>query len=250
MSILSGAEGFISHLIELRNRLIKAMAALFIVFFTLFYWARDIYSLLASPLIEALPEGSTMIAVEVAAPFFVPIKVTMFASFVVALPVVLYQVWAFVAPGLYTHEKRLVVPLIATSTILFLVGCLFAYIVVFPTVFHFVAAFTPEGVEMNTDIQKYFDFVLTLFLAFGLAFETPIAVVILTRMDIVSIEKLKESRPYVVVGAFVLAAIFTPPDVISQLLLAFPIWILFEIGLFIAAILEKKADKRERLGED
>ena len=250
MSILSGAEGFISHLIELRNRLIKAMAALFIVFFTLFYWARDIYSLLAAPLIEALPEGSTMIAVEVAAPFFVPIKVTMFASFVVALPVVLYQVWAFVAPGLYTHEKRLVVPLIATSTILFLVGCLFAYIVVFPTVFHFVAAFTPEGVEMNTDIQKYFDFVLTLFLAFGLAFETPIAVVILTRMGIVSIEKLKESRPYVVVGAFVLAAIFTPPDVISQLLLAFPIWILFEIGLFIAAILEKKADKRERLGED
>ncbi len=250
MSILSGAEGFISHLIELRNRLIKAMAALFIVFFTLFYWARDIYSLLASPLIEALPEGSTMIAVEVAAPFFVPIKVTMFASFVVALPVVLYQVWAFVAPGLYTHEKRLVVPLIATSTILFLVGCLFAYIVVFPTVFHFVAAFTPEGVEMNTDIQKYFDFVLTLFLAFGLAFETPIVVVILTRMGIVSIEKLKESRPYVVVGAFVIAAIFTPPDVISQLLLAFPIWILYEIGLFIAAILEKKADKRERLGED
>jgi sec-independent protein translocase protein TatC len=250
VSILSGAEGFISHLIELRNRLIKAMAALFIVFFTLFYWARDIYSLLASPLIEALPEGSTMIAVEVAAPFFVPIKVTMFASFVVALPVVLYQVWAFVAPGLYTHEKRLVVPLIATSTILFLVGCLFAYIVVFPTVFHFVAAFTPEGVEMNTDIQKYFDFVLTLFLAFGLAFETPIVVVILTRMGIVSIEKLKESRPYVVVGAFVIAAIFTPPDVISQLLLAFPIWILYEIGLFIAAILEKKADKRERLGED
>ena len=250
MSILSGAEGFISHLIELRNRLIKAMAALFIVFFTLFYWARDIYSLLASPLIEALPEGSTMIAVEVAAPFFVPIKVTMFASFVVALPVVLYQVWAFVAPGLYTHEKRLVVPLISTSTILFLVGCLFAYIVVFPTVFHFVAAFTPEGVEMNTDIQKYFDFVLTLFLAFGLAFETPIVVVILTRMGIVSIEKLKESRPYVVVGAFVIAAIFTPPDVISQLLLAFPIWILYEIGLFIAAILEKKADKRERLGED
>ena len=249
MYILTGAEGFISHLIELSNRLIKAMAALFIVFFTLFYWARDIYSLLAAPFIEALPEGSTMIAVDVAAPFFVPIKVTLFASFVVALPVILYQIWAFVAPGLYTHEKRLVVPLIATSTILFLVGCLFAYLVVFPTVFHFVAAFTPEGVEMNTDIQKYFDFVLTLFLAFGLAFEKPIAVVILTRMGIVSIEKLKESRPYVVVGAFVLAAIFTPPDVISQLLLAFPIWILFEIGLFIAAILEKKADKRERLGE-
>ena len=250
MSILSGAEGFISHLIELRDRLLKAIAALFIVFFTLFYWAQDIYSLLAAPLIEALPEGSTMIAIEVAAPFFVPIKVTLFASFVVALPVVLYQVWAFIAPGLYTHEKRLVVPLIATSTILFLAGCLFAYLVVFPTVFHFVAAFTPEGVEMNTDIQKYFDFVLTLFLAFGLAFETPIAVVILTRMGIVSIETLKESRPYIIVGAFVIAAIFTPPDVISQLLLAFPIWILYEIGLFIAGILEKKAEQREKLGED
>jgi|TARA_B110000483_G_scaffold118142_1_gene142785 sec-independent protein translocase protein TatC len=250
VSILSGAEGFISHLIELRDRLLKAIAALFIVFFTLFYWAQDIYSLLAAPLIEALPEGSTMIAIEVAAPFFVPIKVTLFASFVVALPVVLYQVWAFIAPGLYTHEKRLVVPLIATSTILFLVGCLFAYLVVFPTVFHFVAAFTPEGVEMNTDIQKYFDFVLTLFLAFGLAFETPIAVVILTRMGIVSIETLKESRPYIIVGAFVIAAIFTPPDVISQLLLAFPIWILYEIGLFIAGILEKKAEQREKLGED
>jgi sec-independent protein translocase protein TatC len=220
------------------------------VFFTLFYWAQDIYSLLAAPLIEALPEGSTMIAIEVAAPFFVPIKVTLFSFFVVAVPVVLYQVWAFIAPGLYTHEKRLVVPLIATSTILFLVGCLFAYLVVFPTVFHFVAAFTPEGVEMNTDIQKYFDFVLTLFLAFGLAFETPIAVVILTRMGIVSIETLKESRPYIIVGAFVIAAIFTPPDVISQLLLAFPIWILYEIGLFIAGILEKKAEQREKLGED
>ena len=250
MSILSGAEGFISHLIELRDRLLKAIVALLIVFFILFYWARDIYSLLAAPLIEALPEGSTMIAVDVAAPFFVPIKVTLFASFVVALPVVLYQVWAFIAPGLYTHEKRLVVPLIATSTILFLVGCLFAYLVVFPTVFHFVAAFTPEGVEMNTDIQKYFDFVLMLFLAFGLAFETPIVVIILARMGIVSIKKLKESRPYLIVGAFVVAAIFTPPDVISQLLLAFPIWILFEIGLFIAGILEKKADQRETLGED
>ncbi|MDA0238274.1 MAG: twin-arginine translocase subunit TatC [Proteobacteria bacterium] len=247
---MSGAEGFISHLIELRDRLLKAIVALLIVFFILFYWARDIYSLLAAPLIEALPEGSTMIAVDVAAPFFVPIKVTLFASFVVALPVVLYQVWAFIAPGLYTHEKRLVVPLIATSTILFLVGCLFAYLVVFPTVFHFVAAFTPEGVEMNTDIQKYFDFVLMLFLAFGLAFETPIVVIILARMGIVSIKKLKESRPYLIVGAFVVAAIFTPPDVISQLLLAFPIWILFEIGLFIAGILEKKADQRETLGED
>ena len=244
---MKGSEGFITHLIELRDRLLKAMAALFIVFFILFYWARDIYSLLASPLIAALPEGATMIAVEVAAPFFVPVKVTLFASLVVALPFVLYQIWAFIAPGLYKHEKRLVVPLIATSTMLFLIGCLFAYLIVFPTVFHFVAAFTPEGVEMNTDIQKYFDFVLTIFLAFGLAFETPIAVVILTRMGIVSIEKLKESRPYVIVGAFVIAAIFTPPDVISQLLLAFPIWILYEVGLFISGILEKKSLKKDQV---
>ena len=244
---MKGSEGFITHLIELRDRLLKAMAALFIVFFILFYWARDIYSLLAAPLIAALPEGATMIAVEVAAPFFVPVKVTLFASLVVALPFVLYQIWAFIAPGLYKHEKRLVVPLIATSTMLFLIGCLFAYIIVFPTVFHFVAAFTPEGVEMNTDIQKYFDFVLTIFLAFGLAFETPIAVVILTRMGIVSIEKLKESRPYVIVGAFVIAAIFTPPDVISQLLLAFPIWILYEVGLFISGILEKKSLKKDQV---
>jgi sec-independent protein translocase protein TatC len=244
---VKGSEGFITHLIELRDRLLKAMAALFIVFFILFYWARDIYSLLAAPLIAALPEGATMIAVEVAAPFFVPVKVTLFASLVVALPFVLYQIWAFIAPGLYKHEKRLVVPLIATSTMLFLIGCLFAYLIVFPTVFHFVAAFTPEGVEMNTDIQKYFDFVLTIFLAFGLAFETPIAVVILTRMGIVSIEKLKESRPYVIVGAFVIAAIFTPPDVISQLLLAFPIWILYEVGLFISGILEKKSLKKDQV---
>lgn len=242
---MNGAEGFISHLIELRDRLLKAVGALLLVFFVLFYWARDIYTLLAAPMIAELPEGATMIAIEVAAPFFVPIKVTLFASLIVALPFVLYQIWAFIAPGLYTHEKRLVVPLIATSTILFLVGCLFAYLIVFPTVFHFVAAFTPDGVEMNTDIQKYFDFVLTLFLAFGLAFETPIAVVILTRMGIVSIEKLKESRPYVIVGAFVIAAIFTPPDVISQLLLAFPIWILYEVGLFISGILEKKAGREE-----
>ena len=244
---MKGSEGFITHLIELRDRLLKAMAALFIVFFILFYWARDIYSLLAAPLIAAVPEGATMIAVEVAAPFFVPVKVTLFASLIVALPFVLYQIWAFIAPGLYKHEKRLVVPLIATSTMLFLIGCLFAYLIVFPTVFHFVAAFTPEGVEMNTDIQKYFDFVLTIFLAFGLAFETPIAVVILTRMGIVSIEKLKESRPYVIVGAFVIAAIFTPPDVISQLLLAFPIWILYEVGLLISGILEKKSLKKDQV---
>ncbi len=215
------------------------MVALLVVFGVLFYWARDIYSFLAKPLLAELPAGSHMIAVEVAAPFFVPIKVTMFVSLVIALPFVLYQVWAFIAPGLYSHEKKFAIPLVATSTVLFLIGMAFAYFIVFPVVFHFVATFTPEGVEMNTDIQKYFDFVLALFLAFGLAFETPIAVVILTKMGIVSLKKLKESRPYVIVGAFVIAAIFTPPDVVSQLLLAFPIWLLFELGLLISGFIEK-----------
>jgi len=240
---LSDSESFISHLIELRDRLLKAMVALLVVFGVLFYWARDIYSFLAKPLLAELPAGSHMIAVEVAAPFFVPIKVTMFVSLVIALPFVLYQVWAFIAPGLYSHEKKFAIPLVATSTVLFLIGMAFAYFIVFPVVFHFVATFTPEGVEMNTDIQKYFDFVLALFLAFGLAFETPIAVVILTKMGIVSLKKLKESRPYVIVGAFVIAAIFTPPDVVSQLLLAFPIWLLFELGLIISGFIEKPEEK-------
>ena len=240
---MSDSESFISHLIELRDRLLKAMVALLVVFGVLFYWARDIYSFLAKPLLAELPAGSHMIAVEVAAPFFVPIKVTMFVSLVIALPFVLYQIWAFIAPGLYSHEKKFAIPLVATSTVLFLIGMAFAYFIVFPVVFHFVATFTPEGVEMNTDIQKYFDFVLALFLAFGLAFETPIAVVILTKMGIVSLKKLKESRPYVIVGAFVIAAIFTPPDVVSQLLLAFPIWLLFALGLIISGFIEKHKEK-------
>ncbi len=243
---MSESDSFISHLIELRDRLIRAILALLIVFGVLFYWARDIYTLLAAPLLAELPEGTQMIAVEVAAPFFVPVKVTMFTSLVIALPYVLYQIWAFVAPGLYQHEKKLVLPLIATSTLLFLVGMAFAYFIVFPVVFHFITAFAPDGVAVMTDIQKYFDFVLTLFLAFGVAFETPIAVVILTRMGIVSIDKLKQARPYVVVGAFVVAAIFTPPDVVSQLLLAFPLWLLYEAGLLVAGWLGRQQEEEEQ----
>lgn len=243
------ADSFMSHLIELRDRLIRAVAAFMIVFLCLFAWARDIYNLLAQPLLKELPAGTHMIAVEVAAPFFVPIKVTMFAAFVIALPFVLYQAWAFIAPGLYAHEKKLVLPLVATSTVLFVTGMSFAYFVVFPVVFHFLTAFTPEGVDMATDIQKYFDFVLTLFLAFGLAFETPVAVVILTRMGIVTVEKLKAARPYLVVGAFVVAAIFTPPDVVSQLLLAIPLWLLYEVGLIVASLLEKPGEKKQPQSE-
>lgn len=232
---MSDTDSFMSHLIELRDRLLRSVLALLVVFGCLFYWARDIYTLLAEPMLKVMPPGTQMIAVEVAAPFFVPVKVTMFASLIIALPYVLYQGWAFVAPGLYRHEKKLVLPLIATSTILFIVGMAFAYFVVFPVVFRFITTFAPTGVAVMTDIQKYFDFVLTLFLAFGLAFETPIAVVILTRMGIVSLEQLRGARPYIVVGAFVLAAIFTPPDVVSQLLLAFPLWLLFESGLLVAS---------------
>ncbi len=242
---MSESDSFMSHLIELRDRLIRALAALVVVFFCLFYWARDIYSLLAQPMLDKLPPGTQMIAVEVASPFFVPVKVTMFVALVIALPYVLYQIWAFVSPGLYTHEKKLVLPLIATSTLLFIAGMAFAYFIVFPTVFKFITNFAPEGVSVMTDIQKYFDFVLTLFFAFGVAFETPIAVVILTRMGIVSIDKLKQARPYVVVGAFVVAAIFTPPDVVSQFLLAIPIWILYELGLIVSGWVGKPAEDEE-----
>jgi len=242
---MSESSSFISHLVELKTRLTYALSALLIVFVCLFYWARDIYTLLARPMLAILPPGTQMIAVEVASPFFVPMKVTMFAALIIALPYLLYQLWAFVAPGLYSHEKKLVLPLIATSTVLFIVGMAFAYFIVFPTVFNFITAFAPEGVAVMTDIQKYFDFVLTLFLAFGVAFETPIVVVILTRFGIVSVEKLKEIRPYVVVGAFVTAAIFTPPDVVSQLLLAIPLWILYEFGLLVSGWMTKPEDDEQ-----
>jgi len=233
----------------MRDRLTRALLALLIVFGCLFYWARDIYTLLAQPMMAIMPPGTQMIAVEVASPFFVPVKVTMFAAVVIALPYLLYQLWAFVAPGLYSHEKKLILPLIASSTVLFLVGMSFAYFVVFPTVFGFITKFAPEGVAVMTDIQKYFDFVLTLFLAFGVAFETPIAVVILTRFGIVSVKKLKEIRPYVVVGAFVIAAIFTPPDVVSQLLLAFPLWLLYEVGLLVSGWMAKPEDEDQPQSE-
>lgn len=227
-------DSFMAHLIELRDRLLRCVVAMVLVFICLFPWARDLYSILAEPLLASLPAGGQLIATEVTAPFFVPIKVTMMAAFVIALPYLLYQVWAFVAPGLYSHEKRLVMPLIVTSTLLFLCGMAFAYFLVFPVVFHFIIAIAPAGVAVMTDIGKYLDFVLTLFLAFGVTFEVPVAVVILVRMGVVSIEKLKEIRAYVVVGAFVIGAIFTPPDVVSQIMLAVPLWILYELGIIVA----------------
>lgn len=235
-------DSFMSHLIELRDRLLRCVLAFLLVFICLFPWARDIYTVLAEPLLAALPSGGQMIATEVTAPFFVPIKVTMLAAMVIALPYLLYQIWAFVAPGLYAHEKKLVIPLIFTSTVLFLVGMSFAYFIVFPVVFHFITSIAPKGVAVMTDIQKYLDFVMTLFIAFGVTFEVPVAVVILTRTGIVSVAALRGARPYVIVGAFVVGAVFTPPDVVSQLFLAVPLWLLFEAGIIVASWTTKKPE--------
>ena len=236
---MSEPDSFMSHLIELRDRLLRCIVALLVVFIALFPWASDIYAMVAKPMLAALPNSGHMIATGVVTTFFVPVKVTMLAALIIALPYVLYQVWAFVAPGLYQHEKRLVAPLVVSSTILFLCGMAFAYFLVFPIVFGFLAKFAPAGVSYMPDIQAYLDFVLTTFVAFGLTFEVPIAVIVLVRAGIVSIAKLKDIRPYVVVGAFVIAAVFTPPDVISQLLLAVPLCVLYELGILLAGVLSR-----------
>ncbi|MDQ1314461.1 MAG: sec-independent protein translocase protein TatC [Pseudomonadota bacterium] len=236
---------FISHLIEMRDRLLRAVIAVVVLFVLLFPWAQDLYALLAKPMLAALPQGGQMIATEVTTPFFVPIKVTMMAAFLLALPWVFYQAWAFVAPGLYQHEKRLGVPLVVASVLLFLLGMSFAYFLVFPVVFGFIVGVAPEGVAVMTDIGKYLDFVMTLFLAFGITFEVPVAVVLLVKMGMVSIAKLREIRPYVIVGAFVIGAIFTPPDVISQFMLAVPMWILYEIGIIVASMITKPKPEAE-----
>jgi sec-independent protein translocase protein TatC len=230
---------FISHLMELRDRLLRAILAVLIVFLCLFPWAKDLYTLLAQPLLAVLPQGGQMIATDVVGVFLVPVKVALLVAFVIALPYVLYQMWAFVAPGLYAHEKRLVLPLVITSSFLFIAGMAFAYFLVFPVVFRFMASIAPEGVAWMTDIDKYLSFALTLFLAFGVTFEVPVAVVLLVRMGVVSVDKLREIRPYVIVGAFVIGAVFTPPDVISQLMLAVPLWLLYELGMVVAGFLGK-----------
>jgi sec-independent protein translocase protein TatC len=227
-------ESFMSHLIELRMRLMRSIIAVVIVLLLLFPFAKDIYALLAQPLLRVLPAGSTMIATDVTGTFLVPLKVTLMSAFLIALPFVLWQAWAFVAPGLYQHEKRLVVPVLVSSCLFFALGMSFAYFFVFPVAFGFFAGYTPVGVQMMTDIDKYLSFVMTMFIAFGLTFETPVVVVVLVRMRVVPLEKLRSIRPYVIVGAFVIGAIFTPPDVISQCLLAIPLWLLYELGLQLA----------------
>ena len=232
---------FISHLVELRDRLIRALAAVGIVFAVLFFWPGSgaIYDFLAAPLMAHLPEGTRMIATGVITPFMVPLKVTIMVAFIIALPVVLYQAWAFVAPGLYSHEKKLVMPLIVTSTLLFLAGIAFCYYFVFGQVFSFIASFAPKSITPAPDIEQYLSFVMTMFLAFGITFEVPVALVVLVRFGIVDVQKLKDFRPYFVVGAFVVAAIVTPPDVVSQLALAIPMCLLYELGIVMARFVRR-----------
>jgi sec-independent protein translocase protein TatC len=241
---------FISHLVELRDRLLRAILAVIVVFLCLFPWARDLYAILAKPLIAALPVGGQMIATDVVGVFLVPVKVAFLVAFVIALPYVLYQVWAFVAPGLYMHEKRLVGPLVVASSVLFVAGMSFAYFLVFPVVFKFMASIAPEGVAWMTDIDKYLSFVLTTFVAFGVTFEVPVAVIVLVRAGVVSVDKLKEIRPYVIVGAFIIGAIFTPPDVISQVMLALHLWFLYELGIVAARFIGRAPVPSEAAEKD
>lgn len=239
-----------AHLIELRTRLLNSVVAVLIVFVCLFPFASKLYTLLARPLLSKLPKGGQMIATDVTTPFFVPLKVALMAAFLIALPYILYQVWRFVAPGLYEHEKRLVWPLIIASTTLFFCGMAFAYFMVFPVVFGFITASAPMGVAVMTDIDKYLSFVLTMFMAFGLTFQVPVAVVLMVRMGFVTVAKLREIRPYMVVGSFVVGAIFTPPDVVSQSMLAVPLWLLYEAGILVAAWIGRKQPEEEKAKEE
>ncbi len=242
---MTPTESFISHLIELRNRLLRSVVGFILVFFGLFPFANKIYSLLAAPMLAKLPAGGQMIATAVTTPFFVPMKVAMMAAFVISLPHTLYQIWAFVAPGLYAHEKKLMMPVIIASCVLFITGMAFAYFAVFPVVFGFMVKSAPVGVAVMTDISQYLDFVITLFMAFGLAFEVPIAVVLVVRFSWVTVAQLKEVRSYVIVGAFIIGAIFTPPDIISQFMLAVPLWLLYEAGVLVAQLTQPTALPKE-----
>lgn len=232
---------FISHLVELRDRLMRALIAVGVVFVCLMPWAGDIYDLLARPMMNTLPEGAHMIATGVVTPFFVPVKVTMLVAFVIALPIVLHQAWAFIAPGLYAHERRLALPLVLGTTLLFIAGMAFCYFFVFGTVFKFIAEFAPKSIVPAPDIEQYLSFVMTMFLAFGVTFEVPVAVILLVKAGIVSVARLREIRPYVIVGAFVVAAIITPPDVVSQLMLAIPMCLLYELGILLAGAIARPA---------
>lgn len=240
---MTPTDNFISHLIELRDRLLRTVLGFIVVFIAFFPFANKIYALLAQPLLSKLPAGGQMIATAVTTPFFVPMKVAMMAAFIVSLPHTLYQVWAFVAPGLYAHEKKFMIPIIIASSLLFLSGMAFAYFAVFPVIFGFIVGAAPQGVAVMTDIGNYLDFVLTLFFAFGLAFEVPIAVVMAVRFGWVTTKALQEIRGYVIVVAFIIGAIFTPPDVVSQFMLAVPMWLLYELGIIVSKLTHKTPEQ-------
>jgi len=232
---------FVQHLLELRDRLLKIILAVVLILLVLMPFATDLFALLANPLMALMPEGTQMIAIDVASPFFTPFKLTMVLSIFLAMPVIFYNLWAFIAPGLYQHEKQMIYPLLISSTALFYLGMIFAYYVVFPLIFGFMINMTPDGVEMTTDISRYLDFVLKLLFAFGIAFQVPILTIVLVRMGIVTPDALADKRPHIIVAAFVVGMLMTPPDMISQTLLAVPIWILFELGLFFSRRVPKKA---------
>ena len=239
-----------SHLVELRDRVVRMMVAILVLFVGMFYWANDIYIYLAEPLTRHLPEDANMIAIDVASPFLTPFKLVLMLAVFLAMPVILYQMWAFVAPGLYSNEKRIAGPLLVSSILLFYAGVAFAYYVVFPLVFGFFTSVGPEIINISTDIGRYLDFVLALFFGFGLAFEVPIATIILVAIGFTTPKKLSEKRPYVIVGAFICGMLLTPPDVISQVLLALPMWVLFEAGLIASAIIFKDREQEDEDEEE
>lgn len=236
---MATAQSLLEHLVELRSRLLKALLSVFAVFLCLVYFANDLYHWLAKPLLDVLPADTQMIATDLTAPFFAPFKLTLVLSFFAAIPFVLYQIWGFIAPGLYRNEKRLIVPLLLSSTILFYLGIAFAYFVVFPIAFAFFTGMAPQGVTVATDITSYLDLVLKLFFAFGVSFEIPIAIILMCWTGITTPAALREKRPYVIVGVFIIGMLLTPPDVISQTLLAIPMWILFEIGVLVGAMYQR-----------
>ncbi|RZQ51979.1 twin-arginine translocase subunit TatC [Pseudoalteromonas phenolica] len=237
--------GFIGHLIELRNRLMKALLSILLIFIALVYFANDIYAFVADPLVQSLPENSTMIATDVTAPFFAPFKLTLFISLFAAIPFILHQVWSFIAPGLYQHEKRMLIPILVSSIVLFYSGIAFCYFVVMPIILGFFTSVGPEMMTLSPDISSYLSFILKLFFAFGVAFEIPVAIMLLCWSGATTTQSLREKRPYIAVGAFVIAMFLTPPDVLSQTLLALPMLLLFELGLILAAFYTKKTTKQQ-----
>ena len=233
----------VEHLIELRSRILRSLGAVVLIFLPLFFFANEFYVLLSEPLRVYLPEGATMIATEVASPFLTPFKLTLVLAIFIAIPYILHQIWAFIAPGLYANEKRMAIPLLVTSVLLFYLGILFAFFVVFPLVFSFFTSVAPEGVTVMTDINRYLDFVLKLFFAFGIAFEIPIAAMLMIWSGATTVDNLRRKRPYVIVGCFAVGMLLTPPDIISQLLLAFPMWVLFEAGILFSTLIKHRGEE-------